>query len=67
MKELKYIRRTVYLRPKQYRKLLKLRNSIYDEHGVNIPMAELFRDSLDEFMGKIENYGINSYLEFKGW
>ncbi|MCZ3367081.1 MULTISPECIES: hypothetical protein [Methanobacterium] len=62
-----YRRISAYIKPKQYKKILEFKKCLLKEYNINIPITQLFRDSIDIFIDKTEKEGLKSYLEGKGW
>jgi hypothetical protein len=61
-----YKARVAYLRKPQEESLKNIKDTIKEEYGLSIPIAEIIRDSIDKF---IENEGNNlkEYVERKGF
>ena len=59
---------SVYVRPKQLKALRTLKKTIESEHDISLSMAELVRESIDNFLeGMKSPDDIQAYLEYKGW
>jgi len=59
---------SVYVRPKQLKALRTLKKTIEEEHDISLSMAELVRESIDNFLEGMKNPDdILAYLEYKGW
>ena len=59
---------SVYVRPKQLKALRTLKKTIESEHDISLSMAELVRESIDNFLeGMKTPEDIETYLEYKGW
>lgn len=59
---------SVYVRPKQLKALRELKQAIEHDHDISLSMAELVRESIDNFLeGMKTPEDIETYLEYKGW
>jgi HEAT repeat protein len=57
-----------YLKPKQHEQLNKIKETIKDKNGISVSLAELIRDSVDDFLSKNKTEeDLEAYLEYKGW